>query len=106
MKNILLVDTQSIRAKLLAQLQGIFDMAVGIAKGKVKHFKDDEGKEHKVTLKQREKWARIAAYAAQVMSGLATGFDEKQFQTDLKKLEAMVAEVQRVQSGKKDPAVV
>jgi hypothetical protein len=95
MEKILLVDTQSIRAKLLNQLQGIFDMTVGIAKGKVKNFRDDKGVEHKVTLKQWEKWARIAAYAAQVMSGLTTGFDEKQFQTDLKKLEVIVAEVQK-----------
>jgi hypothetical protein len=48
MKNILLVDTQSIRAKLLNQLQGIFDMAVSIAKGKVKQLRDEEGKEYDV----------------------------------------------------------
>ena len=107
MKNILLVNTQSIRARLINQLQGVFDLAVSIAKGKVKRLRNENGKEYKVTLKQREKWARIAAYAAQVMAGLTTGFDEKQFQTDLKKLEDMVEEVSRPkEAGKKDPAVV
>jgi hypothetical protein len=107
MKHITLVDTQSIRAKLLRQLQSIFDLAISIAKGKVKHLRDDDGNEYKVTLKIREKWGRIAACAAQVMTSLTLGFDEKAFQTDLKKLEDMVEEVsRRKEAGKKDPAVV
>jgi DNA-binding MarR family transcriptional regulator len=80
------VDTQAIRTKLLRQLEGLFELAVQIAKGKVKRFKGEDGKEHTVTPKQREKWARIAAYTAQVMHNLTRGFDEKQFQTDLKRL--------------------
>ena len=61
MEDITLVNTQAIRAKLLAQLDGIFKLAVSIAKGRVKHLRDEEGKEYKVTLKQGEKWACIAA---------------------------------------------
>jgi poly-beta-hydroxyalkanoate depolymerase len=100
------VDTQAIRFKLLHQLDGIFELAMSVAKGNVKHFRDEEGKEHPVTPKQREKWARIAAYTAQVMHNLTRSFDEKQFQTDLKRLEQMVDEVKREQAGKRDPAVV
>jgi hypothetical protein len=40
------------------------------------------------------------------MTNLAKGFDEKQFQADLKKLEEMVEEVKREQAGKRDPSVV
>ena len=64
-----------------------------IAKGKVKRLTDDEGKESKVTLKMREKYACIAAYTAQVMAGLALGFDEKELKDDVKKLQKMIDEV-------------
>jgi hypothetical protein len=40
------------------------------------------------------------------MNSLTLGFDEKAFQTDLKKLEKMIAEVQRRQAEKKDSPVV
>ena len=107
MENILLVSTQSIRARLLNQLKGVFDLAISIAKGKVKRLRDDDGNEYGVTLKIREKWARIAAYAVQVMNSLTLAFDEKQFQTDLKKLEDMVEEVSRCkEAGKADASVV
>jgi UDP-galactopyranose mutase len=100
------VDTQTIRVKLLQHLVSLFELAMSIAKGKVKHFRDEAGKEHSVTPKERERWARIAAYTAQVMQNLTRGFDEKQFQTDLKRLEKMVDEVRREQAGKTNPAVV
>jgi hypothetical protein len=44
MKNITL-DTQAVRAKLLSQLDGLFDLAVCIAKGKVKQLRDEDGNE-------------------------------------------------------------
>ena len=40
MKNIALVDNQAIRAKLLQQLEDLLDLAIAIAKGKVKQFCD------------------------------------------------------------------
>ena len=92
-----LVDTQKIRAKLMHRLDSIFELAVAIAKGEMKFWRDENGKKHEVTPKQREKWARIAAYAAQVMSGLTRGFDEKQFQQDVKKLQEMVDEIHKQQ---------
>ena len=94
-RRITLVDTQAVREKLLRQLEGLFDLACLIAKGKVKRLRDEAGEEVKVTLKMREKWARIAAYTAQVMSSLALGFDEKELKDDVKKLQDMVNEVMR-----------
>jgi hypothetical protein len=94
-RKITFVDTQAIRTKLLRQLEGLFDLAIAISKGKVRHLSDEDGNEYKITLRVREKWARIAAYTGQVMGGLALGYDEKQLQTDLKKLEQMVNEVRR-----------
>jgi hypothetical protein len=55
MKNIALVDTQAIRAKLLQQLEGLLDLAIAIAKGKVKQFCDQDSNEYDVT---RRLWGR------------------------------------------------
>jgi hypothetical protein len=100
------VDSQEIRAKLLRQLDALFNLAFSIAQGKVKRLRDDEGKEYGVTPQQRQKWARLAAYTAQVMQNLSKGFDEKEFQTDLKKLERMVNEIRRKKAAEDDRAVV
>jgi len=100
------VDSQGIRAKLLNQLDQLFNLAFSIAKGQVKRLRDDEGKEYSVTPGQRQKWARLAAYTAQVMQNLSKGFDEKEFQTDLKKLERMVDEIRRKKAAEDDRAVV
>jgi hypothetical protein len=43
-------------------------------------------------LNVRQKWMRVAAYAAQVINSLASGFDEKQIDKDLDKLEVLVNE--------------
>jgi hypothetical protein len=100
------VDSQGIRAKLLNQLDQLFNLAFSIAKGQVKRLRDDEGKEYSVTPGQRQKWARLATYTAQVMQNLSKGFDEKEFQTDLKKLERMVDEIRRKKAAENDRAVV
>ena len=100
------VDSQGIRAKLLRQLDALFNLAFSIAKGQVKRLRDDEGKEYSVTLGQRQKWARLAAYTAQVMQNLSKGFDEKEFQTDLKKLELLVNEIRRKKAAEDDRADV
>jgi hypothetical protein len=105
-RRITLVDTQAIRTKLLRQLEGLFDLAIAIAKGKVKRLRDEDGKEYDLTIKQREKWARVAAYTGQVMGSLALGFDEKQLQADLKRLEEMVNEVRRRKAEERNRADV
>ena len=100
------VDSQAIRAKLLKQLDALFELAFSIAKGEVKHLRDEDGKLYTVSQQQRQKWARLAAYTAQVMQNLTRGFDEKQFQTDLKRLQEMVNEVRRRQTQEANRTVV
>ena len=74
------VDTQRLREKLLTRLQELFDISCGQARNK------------NLDLSQREKWARVAAYTAQVMEGLAKGFDERQVNRQLDELEELVGE--------------
>ena len=100
------VDSQAIRAKLLNQLDALFNLAFSIAKGQVKRLRDDDGKEYSITPQQRQKWARLAAGTAQVMQNVSKGFDEKEFQTDLKKLEQMVDELRRKKAAEDNRAVV
>jgi hypothetical protein len=64
MRKFTLINTQKIRAKLIIQLQGIFDLAMSIAKGKVKQLQDDDDKEYRVTPQQRQKWAKFWLTAA------------------------------------------
>jgi len=106
MRRVVHVDSQAIRAKLLRQLDALFNLACSIAKGEVKRLRDDEGKEYSITPQQRQKWARLAAYTAQVMQNLSKGFDEREFQADLKRLERMVDEVRRKKAAENDRAVV
>jgi hypothetical protein len=85
------VDTQRIRGKTLNSLQELFDLAVALAKGKVK-TQNEDGVPVKVTLKQRQMWARVAAYIAQIMNSVASGFDERQIDVQLDELERLVNE--------------
>jgi DNA-binding MarR family transcriptional regulator len=87
-------------------LEGLFDLAVCVAKGEVKRLRDEDGNEYKVTPKQREKWACIAAYTGQVMHNLTMGYDERQLQTDVKRLEQMVNEVKRRKAEENNRATV
>jgi hypothetical protein len=91
LKEIIRVDTQRIRGKTLNSLQELFDLAVALAKGKVK-TQNEEGVAVKVTLKQRQMWARVAAYIAQIMNSVASGFDERQIDVQLDELERLVNE--------------
>jgi hypothetical protein len=100
------VDSQAIRTKLLEQLDALFNLAYSIAKGQVKRLRDDDGKEYSITPQQQQKWARLAAYTAQVMQNVSKGFDEKEFQADLKKLEQMVDEIRRKKAAEDNRAVV
>ncbi|MBC7129908.1 hypothetical protein H5T51_01640 [Candidatus Bathyarchaeota archaeon] len=86
-------DTQRLRGKLMQELENIFDEACRIAKGEVKIIDERE-----VTMKQRQMWARIAAYTAQVMQGIAKGFDEREIDEQLKELRRLVDEA-KAKSG-------
>ncbi|MEM2191874.1 MAG: hypothetical protein QW540_10665 [Archaeoglobaceae archaeon] len=72
------VDSQKLREKPLKELEKIFDDAARMAKGEV----TIQGKE--LTLKERRMWARVAAYTAQVMQGIAKGLDEREIDEQLR----------------------
>jgi len=86
------INTQQMRTTTLNQLQELFDLAAQLAKGNIK-TQTEGGEREKVTLKQRQIWARVAAYIAQIMNSVASGFDERQIDEDLTKLETMINEI-------------
>jgi len=86
LKETIKIDTQRIREKILEKLQAIFQNAVSLAKGETTVNKEP------LTIKQHQAWARVAAYTAQVIQGIAKGFDEHQIDEDLAKLEALINE--------------
>lgn len=86
------LDTQELRSKTIKQLEQLFDVAVSIAKGKTKFTRVD-GKEIRISLKLRQMWARVAANIAATIGHLAKGFDERQLDEDLAKLESMMNEI-------------
>ena len=85
------VDTQRIRERLLRGLEEIFNLAASLARGEIQTLTVD-GKQVKVTLKQRQMWARVAAYTAQIMNSIAEGFDEREVDNLLDELERLVNE--------------
>jgi hypothetical protein len=99
------IDTQRLRSKAVKGLEDLFDMASAFAKGTYKYQYAD-GKRESITMKQRQIWARIATYAAQVMNTIAQGIDERQIDKDLAQLEKLVNEATAKniasQSGKRD----
>jgi len=100
------VDTQRMRSKTMMNLEQLFDLAILLAKGEVK-TQTENGKTVKVTLKQRQMWARIAAYIAQIMNSIASGFDEREIDTQLDVLERLVNEAKaKTKNGKtqEDPS--
>lgn len=71
--------TQSLRRKLIRQLEAMFDVA---------HEHADKAD----SAKDKEKFMRIAAYIAQVLNSLTKSFDEAQVNAELGELEKMVDE--------------
>jgi hypothetical protein len=84
-------DTDRLRRKTIASLEQLFDVASDFAKGRIK-WQTQDGKASLVTIKQRQMWARIAAYVAQIMNTIANGIDERQIDKDLALLERLVSE--------------
>lgn len=95
MRRILHVDTQQTRKKLLIQLEELFRIASNYARGAVKHVVDEEGKARPLTIVERQYYARIAAYTAQIINCVAKGIDERQIDKDLDHLEAMLKKTPR-----------
>ncbi|MEM3875162.1 MAG: hypothetical protein QXU45_08545 [Candidatus Bathyarchaeia archaeon] len=84
-------DTQKIRLKTMKQLEELFNMASEMAKGEIQ-YQTENGKPQRITISQRQRWARVAAYIAQIINGVATHFDEHQIDEDLAKLERLIDE--------------
>lgn len=74
------INTQNLRENALESLKELFNMAKNLAKNE------------NVTPKQRQTWTRIAAYIAQITNSATHGFDERQIDEDLNKLEKLTNE--------------
>jgi hypothetical protein len=90
MRRILNIDTQRLRGRIIVQLEEIFHIASGYARGRVSRIVDNDGKERSLSISERQNWARIATYSAQIINSIANGIDERQIDKDLDKLEEML----------------
>ena len=91
LRRVFRVETQQVRAKILKRLEELFDMAQNFARGNYQ-YSYDKGQRERVTLGQRQKWARVAAYVAQIMNNVASCIDERQLDKDMDRLEALINE--------------
>ena len=82
MRRILNIDTQRLRGRIIVQLEEIFHIASGYARGRVSRTVDKDGKERSLTVTERQNWARIATYSAQIINSIANGIDERQIDKD------------------------
>jgi len=80
---------QSLRLKLLKDLEQVFDLA--------KNYAQDLSED--VSPKQRQIWIRVMAYTGQVMNSLTKSFDEAQVTKDLERLEKLVNEAMAKEKG-------
>jgi hypothetical protein len=85
------LETQELRRRLIEELEEIFKLATEIARGEVKTQMID-GKQVRVTLMQRQKWARAAAYIAQIIHSIAKGFDEREIDDMLEEARRLIEE--------------
>jgi hypothetical protein len=86
------LDTQKIRRKTVRKLEEIFKIAAEYATGKIKNVTDEDGKPRLLTVPEKQFWARIAAYSAQIINNISKGFDERQIDEDLDNLARMLNE--------------
>lgn len=89
-RRILIIDTQRTRKKLIIQLEEVFQIASNYARGKINLVTGEDGKPRPLTMSEKQFWARIAAFTAQTVNSIAKGIDERQIDSDLNKLEAML----------------
>ena len=85
------LETQELRQRLIRELESIFELATAIARGEVKTQVVD-GKPVRITLMQRQKWARAAAYIAQIIHSIARGFDEREIDEMLEEARRLIEE--------------
>jgi hypothetical protein len=68
------LETQELRQRLMGELEPIFDLATAIARGDVKTQVVD-GRQVRISLSQRKRWARAAAQIAKIIHSIARGFN-------------------------------
>ena len=90
------LDMQGLRNKWITELDDLFATANAIAKGKVGQQQVGD-KLQCITPKERQMWAQIATNIGSVMSSLAKGYDDRQFNEDFAHLEKLVDEWKAVQ---------
>lgn len=77
-RRILQIDTQQIRFKVIKKLEEMFDCAHALSR--------NTG----LDLRDRENWAKIAAYIAQTINSVSAGFDEQKVNREIDELENLV----------------
>jgi hypothetical protein len=90
LRRTVIVDTRRLREKTIRRLKEIFRIASDYARGRVDRVTDDDGRMRLLTIPERQFWARIAAYTAQIINTIAKGIDEREIDEELDELEAML----------------
>jgi phosphoketolase len=88
------LDTGKLREEIIDELTCLFQMASDIARGKTK-TQIVNGKQVKVSMKARQKWAQTAAYIAGAIERIAKGLDEREITEMLEEAERLIAEAKR-----------
>jgi hypothetical protein len=88
-------DTQDLRNRWLGELDDLFSLATSIAKGEVSQQKVGDKMQY-ISPKERQMWAHLAANIGMVMSNMSKGYDERQIDKDLDKLEEMLQETEKL----------
>ena len=73
-------DTQNLRNQAIESLQELFTLA------------KQQAQNPNAKIKQRQDWARVAAYICQVINSIAARLDEHQIDQDLNSLEELINE--------------
>ncbi len=82
------VDTQTCRNRWIRRLESLFEEAASNAMPQ-----KQEGETQTASPRERQMWSHVAAHLGQVMGNLSKGFDEREFNEDLARLEKLVDEI-------------
>jgi hypothetical protein len=85
------VDTQQMRLRTIRQLEELFYMASSFARGE-QRWERVGGKGEPMEMKQRQMWARVAAYIAEIVTTVTAKYDEREIDKELDELERLVNE--------------
>jgi hypothetical protein len=85
------LETQELRRRLMGELEPIFDLSSAIARGDVK-TQVLYGRQMRISLSQRKRWAPAAAHIAQIIHTIAKGFDERELKDMLEEARRLIEE--------------